>query len=135
MRAISSFAMACALLLGCDAAPSVAGVWCQYPVDCRHPNECSYHRCRAPCAAAIDCPSHLCLAGHCAVAEDEGCESIPGRECASPLVCAEDRCTLRCTTSCASGATCRPASGASYSICVDPDETPVMIDAGGADGA
>jgi hypothetical protein len=134
MRAISFFALACALLAACDSAPPRAGVWCQYPVDCRRPNECSYHRCRPPCESPSDCPSHLCLAGHCAVDEDRGCSTL-GMVCASPLVCAEDRCTLRCVGTCANGATCRPAAGESYSICVDPDETPSTIDAGGADGA
>jgi len=71
------------------------------------------------------------------VAEDQGCATIAGRACASALVCAEDHCTLLCTTSCGGGATCRPAVDQPFSICVDPD-APVpdagpRFDAGAAD--
>jgi len=121
-----------ALAVGCDPATSVAGPWCQFPSDCRRPNECSYHRCRAPCTMPSDCPTHLCLAGHCSVEEDRGCATIPGRTCASPLRCAEDRCTISCTTSCANGALCRPARDVSFSICVDPSD---ISDGGTSDGA
>ncbi len=124
-------------LMACERVSAVGG-WCQFPVDCHRPNECSYSRCRAPCASGSDCPTHLCLAGHCAVDEDRGCATL-GRICADALTCAEDRCTIRCTTACAGGGLCRPASGASYSICVDPREAPPTSDAAivdaGADGA
>ncbi len=137
-RAIAMAALALVALSACDAVSAV-GVWCQFPVDCHRPNECSYSRCRARCVLGSDCPTHLCLAGHCAVEQDRGCTTIPGRTCADALVCAEDRCTLRCTTSCAGGALCRPAVGASGSICVDPSEAPPVSDGAitdaGHDGA
>jgi len=128
--------IACALLLAaaCDARTSVAGGWCQFPVDCQHPLECSLHRCRIRCATGADCPAtNLCLVGHCAVPEDQGCATIPGRECESSLVCAEDHCTISCTTACFGGATCRPATDEAISICVDPN-TPIP-DAGPAHDA
>ncbi len=131
-RAIAVAALALLGLGACERA-SVVGGWCQFPVDCHSPNACSYSRCRSPCATGADCPTNLCLAGHCSVDEDRGCTTIPGRTCAGALVCAEDRCTLRCTTSCAGGALCRPASGETFSICVDPHEVPI-VDAG-VDGA
>lgn len=106
----------------CDAV-SVTGAWCQYPADCHRPNDCSYHRCRPRCVAGADCPgTHLCLAGHCAVEQDRGCAAVAGRECTSPLVCAEDRCTLRCTGSCMGDALCRPASDQPFDVCVDPSQ-------------
>lgn len=129
-RAIS-MALLAWLLAACEAH-SVTGAWCQYPVDCARPNVCSNSRCRPPCSAAADCATHLCLAGHCAVEQDQGCATIAGRTCAGSLVCAEDRCTLRCTTDCANGALCRPASDTSFSICVDPS-APAPSDAGAAD--
>jgi hypothetical protein len=134
VRVISSIAFA-VLVLGCDPAPSTAGAWCQYPSDCHRPLECSYHRCRAACVVPEDCPSHLCLAGHCAVDADQGCTSL-GTACGSPLRCAEDRCTLVCAGSCANGATCRPARDVALMICVDPAEAPpASSDGGTADGA
>lgn len=124
-------AVLAALACGCDPV-SVTGAWCQYPADCHRPNECSNHRCRPPCETSAECATHLCLAGHCAVEQDEGCVTFPERMCAGSLVCAEDRCTLRCTTSCANDAVCRPASDQPFSICVSPDEaSPSDAGAGG----
>jgi hypothetical protein len=116
---ILSLALLALLSSSCEPV-SVTGAWCQFPADCHRPNVCSLSRCRPPCTTASDCATSLCLAGHCAVDQDQGCTTIPGRTCASALTCAEDRCTLRCTTSCANGATCRPASGEAFSICVAP---------------
>lgn len=82
-----------ALLTACEAR-SVAGVWCQFRSDCRAPNECSFHRCRPACTTGADCATGICLVGHCGVVEDEGCATMFGRECASPLVCTDDRCSL-----------------------------------------
>lgn len=135
--------------LGCEPA-SVTGAWCQYPADCRRPNECSFHRCRPPCERNADCATGLCLDGHCGVEQDRGCAGPVAIPCASQLTCAEDRCALRCTSSarCAPDGVCRPAADVDTMICANPDQ-PVPDagprdagprdagprDAGGADGA
>lgn len=116
-------ALVMALFSGCSPAVNVPGVWCTRPSDCGAPNECSYNRCRPRCTLGSECPSNLCLAGHCSVAEDRGCTSMVGRTCARALTCAEDRCSTLCTTSCAGGAVCHAVSSASFSICVSATET------------